>query len=143
MKNYHWFTIVIIMLLTLTGCAALDSFLGVSPDIDGDGIPETDGSGGLGGTLGALGSSLPGLLGLGGTLLGAFATTYQRIRSKKYLSAAKATIRGIDRALDKGKSTQISKAELYEALLSERSIDKYSKFIKDLVNAVKTERREE
>ena len=143
MRNYRWFTFGIIILVTLSGCAALDSFFGVSPDIDGDGIPETDGSGGLGGTLGSLGSSLPGLLGLIGTIIGAGATTYQRIRSKKYLTAAKSTIRGIDRALDKGKSTQISKEELYKALLSERSIDKYSKFIKDLVNAVKTERREE
>ena len=121
----------------------MDTIFGVSPDADGDGAPETDGSGGMGGTLGALGSSLPGLLGLGGTILGAFATTYQRIRAKKYLAAARSTVRGIDRALDKGEKTKLSKQELYDALLSERSIDKYSKFIKDIVGSFKKERREE
>ena len=127
----------------MVGCAAMDSFFGVQQDQDGDGVPETDGSGGVGGTLGSLGSSLPGLLGLGGTILGAFATTYQRIRAQKYLAAARSTVRGIDRALDQGEKAKVSKQELYNALLSERSIDKYSKFIKDLIGSFKKERREE
>jgi len=135
--------IVLLFGLTLTGCSVLDSLTGVSPDRNGDGIPETDGSGGIAGTLGALGSSLPGLLGLAGTVLGAGATMYQRFRSRQYLAAARATVRGIDKALDKGSSLSVTKTDLYDALLSERAGDKYAEFIKDLVSSLKKERREE
>ena len=142
--SYRFFMFATLLFgLSLTGCTVLDALTGVSPDRNGDGIPESDGSGGIAGTIGSLGGSLPGLFGLAGTILGAGATLYQRMRSKKYLAAAKATVRGIDKALDKGTSLKISKEELYSALLSERAGDKYSEFIKDLVSALKKERREE
>ena len=101
---------------------------------------------GTGGTIGAVGGvlgGLPGLLGVLGTVLGSGAAVYQRVRAKKYLAAARSTVRGIDRALEKGQNLKVSKEELYSSLLSERSGDRYSKFIKDLVSTLKKERREE
>ena len=140
-KVLIWATLI--LSLSFTGCSVLDSLTGVSPDKDGDGIPESDGSGGIIGTVGGLGASLPGLLGLIGTVIGAGATTYQRIRSRKYLEAARSTVRGIDKALDKGRTLNISKEDLYSALLSERAGSKYGEFIRDLVSSLKKERREE
>ena len=143
MKPEKLYLVFFLLFLTFTGCSVLDSITGVSPDSDGDGVSEIDGTGGTVGAIGGVLGSLPGLLGVLGTALGSGAAIYQRVRAKKYLAAAKSTVRGIDKALDKGKNIKISKEELYSALLSERAGDKYSEFIKDLVATLKKNRREE
>jgi hypothetical protein len=143
MKPERLLPVFFVLFLAFTGCAVLDSITGITPDSDGDGVPEIDGTGGTAGAIGSVLGGFPGVLGLLGTVLGSGAAIYQRVRAKKYLAAAKSTVRGIDKALDKGKNLKISKDELYSALLSERAGDKYSEFIKDLVATLKKNRREE
>ena len=143
MRPERVYPVFLLLFLAFTGCAVLDSLTGITPDSDGDGVPEMDGTGGTIGAVGGVLGGLPGLLGVLGTALGSGAAVYQRVRAKKYLAAARSTVRGIDRALEKGQNLKVSKEELYSSLLSERSGDRYSKFIKDLVSTLKKERREE
>ena len=143
MRPEKLFPAFLVLFLAISGCSVLDSITGVSPDSDSDGVSEIDGTGGTIVAIGGLLGGLPGFLGVLGTALGSGAAIYQRVRAKKYLAAAKSTVRGIDKALDKGANLKVSKEELYSALLSERAGDQYSEFIKDLVSRFKKERREE
>jgi len=143
MRPEKLFPAFLVLFLAISGCSVLDSITGVTPDSDGDGVSEIDGTGGTIGAIGGFLGGLPGFLGVLGTALGSGAAIYQRVRARKYLAAAKSTVRGIDKALDKGANLNVSKEELYSSLLSERAGDQYSEFIKDLVSRFKKERREE
>ena len=92
MKPEKLYPVFFLLFLTFTGCSVLDSITGVSPDSDGDGVSEIDGTGGTVGAIGGVLGSLPGLLGVLGTALGSGAAIYQRGRAKKYLAAAKSTV---------------------------------------------------
>ena len=81
MRPERVYPVFLLLFLAFTGCAVLDSLTGITPDSDGDGVPEMDGTGGTIGAVGGVLGGLPGLLGVLGTVLGSGAAVYQRVRA--------------------------------------------------------------
>lgn len=101
------------------GCSVIDSLTGVERAQNGEVIVRPDG--GLGGTIGRVTSSSGGWLGLAGSLLASAVAAYQSYRKKQYVQSITAVVAGVDRAMQGGAKTSVSKEELYAALLSTKN----------------------
>ena len=99
--------VVCLVLLTVSGCAMLDSFFGVSPDKDKSGSSPSD-------VVGQVVAPWAPWLGMALTSLGGI---YANVRRKRWLRVARSVVRGVDYAKEHVDSKRKLKLEdLLEAL---------------------------
>lgn len=102
------------LVLAITGCAVLDSVAGVGQSQEQSGLVEG---------VSKVVSSLPGWLGVVGTLLGGLFGLYKTYRERQllkkevdYTESIRALVAGIDKALVQGTKPSVTKEELYATL---------------------------